>query len=102
MLGQNVCRLCTIKVTNSGSVYADLQITKSTLLLAFKIHWVHIIFTYRKPYLSGEKNGMKIVNRSFEGVETFKYLGTTLTDQNCMHEDIKSRLDSGNACYHSF
>ena len=28
-------------------------------------------------------------------------LGTTLTHQNSIQEEIKSRLKSGNACYHS-
>jgi len=34
-------------------------------------------------------------------VEEFKYLGTTLTIQNSIQEEIKNRLKSGNACYHS-
>ena len=34
-------------------------------------------------------------------MEEFKYLGTTLTNQNSIQEEIKSRLKSGNACYHS-
>jgi len=34
-------------------------------------------------------------------VEEFKYLGTTLTHQNSIPEEIKSRLRLGNACYHS-
>ena len=44
---------------------------------------------------------MRIDNRSFERVEQFKYLGTTLTNQNSIQEEIKSRLKLGNACYHS-
>jgi hypothetical protein len=28
-------------------------------------------------------------------------LGATLTDQNCIHEEIRSRLNLGNACYHA-
>jgi hypothetical protein len=50
---------------------------------------------------AGQKHGIKTANRSFEGVAKFKYLGTTLTDQNCMQELIKGRLNSGNACYYS-
>jgi len=38
---------------------------------------------------------MKIDNSSFERVEEFKYLRTTLTNQNSVQEEIKSRLKSG-------
>jgi hypothetical protein len=50
---------------------------------------------------TGQKHSIKTVSRSFEDVAKFRYLGTTLTDQNCMHEAIKNRLNSGNACYRS-
>jgi hypothetical protein len=32
-----------------------------------------------------ERHGIKIANKSFEGVAKFKYLGTTLTEHNCKH-----------------
>jgi len=44
---------------------------------------------------------LRIDNSTFERVEGFKYLGTTLTNKNSIAEEIKNRLRSGNACYHS-
>jgi hypothetical protein len=44
---------------------------------------------------------VNVGNKSFETMQQFKYFETTLTKQNCIHEEIKSRLKSGNACYHS-
>ena len=44
---------------------------------------------------------MRIDNSTFERVEELKYLGTNLTDQNSIPDEIKSRLRSGNACCHS-
>jgi hypothetical protein len=46
-------------------------------------------------------HSIKIDKSSFERVQEFKYLGTTLTDQNYIKEEIKSRLKLGNACCHS-
>jgi hypothetical protein len=50
---------------------------------------------------TGQKYSIKIANRPFEDVANFRYFGTTLTDQNRLHEEINSRLNSGNACCHS-
>jgi hypothetical protein len=49
----------------------------------------------------GQNYSIKTAKRSFENVAKFKYLGTILTDQNYRYEEIKSRLNFGNACYHS-
>jgi len=48
-----------------------------------------------------QSHSMKIDNSSFERMEEFKYFGTTVANQNSIQEEIKSRLKSGNACYHS-
>ena len=50
---------------------------------------------------AGRIHSMKIDNSSIERVKEFKYLGTTVTNQNSIQKEIKSRLKSGNACYYS-
>jgi hypothetical protein len=48
---------------------------------------------------SGQNQNIRIAKESFENVAKFKYLETTLTNHNDIHDEMKSRLNSGNACY---
>jgi hypothetical protein len=50
---------------------------------------------------AGQNRDIKIANRPFQNVSQFKYLGTVVTNQNLIQEEIKRRLNPGNACYHS-
>jgi hypothetical protein len=50
---------------------------------------------------SGQNQNIRIANESSKKVAKFKYMGTTLTNQNDICHEIKSRLNSGNACYYS-
>ena len=46
-------------------------------------------------------HNIKTDKNSFEIVEEFRHLGTTLTNQNSIQEEMKSRLSLGNSCHHS-
>jgi len=50
---------------------------------------------------AGQNQNINIDNSSFERVEEFKYLGSTLTNQNSIQEEIKIRLKSGNDYHNS-
>jgi hypothetical protein len=50
---------------------------------------------------AGQNHYIRLDHKSFERVEHFKYLGTTVKYRNPFQEEIKSRLKSGSACYHS-
>jgi hypothetical protein len=50
---------------------------------------------------AGQNHSKEIDNKSFGWMEQFKYLGKTLTNDNSFQEEIKGRLKSGNACFHS-
>jgi hypothetical protein len=57
-----------------------------------------VMFRYQN---AGRSHNIKTDSSLYERVEQFKYLGTTITNQNSIQEEIKSRPKSGNACYHS-
>ena len=48
-----------------------------------------------------QNQNIVIGNLSFENVEEFIYLGVTVTSTNEIREEIKRRINLGNACYYS-
>ena len=46
-----------------------------------------------------KENKLEIVNMSFESVQSFKYLGSTVNQNNTIEEEIKERLIAGNKAF---
>jgi hypothetical protein len=49
---------------------------------------------------AGQYHNIKVGNKSLENVVKLKYVGMILTNFDCTQKEIRSRLNSGNACYH--
>jgi hypothetical protein len=49
---------------------------------------------------AGKNHNIKIASRFFLNMAQFKYFGMTVTDQNLIQEEIKSRQNLGSAYYH--
>jgi hypothetical protein len=49
---------------------------------------------------AGQNHDIKLASRCYQNLVQFKYLGMAITNQNLVQE-MKRRLNSGNACYHS-
>jgi hypothetical protein len=77
------------------------------------VPFISLVVLYDKLYIllvtnSGFQCGsfldlstLQIGNRSSENVAQLKYLGMAVTNENDIQEEIKKRMNSGNACYHS-
>jgi hypothetical protein len=50
---------------------------------------------------AGQNHDMKVAIRCFENMTQFRYLGMTVTNQNLIQEELKRRMNSGNAYYQS-
>ena len=57
--------------------------------------------TVSRDQNAGRIHSVKIDNSSIERAEEFRYLGTTLTNQNSIQEEIKCMLKLGNVCYYA-
>jgi hypothetical protein len=59
----------------------------------------HMLLSHHQK--AGKYYDIKIAHICFENVANYRYMGQTVTNQNLIHEEIKRRLNVGNACYHS-
>jgi hypothetical protein len=87
-----------------GSIHAIKKNTKALVVASketgLEVNAEKTKYMVMSPEQPAEQNhNIKIGNKSFEKVGQFKYLETTLTNQNSIYEETKSRLKSGNACY---
>jgi hypothetical protein len=82
-----------------GSVYTVKKIAKA-LVVADKKTGLEV-YADKQDQNAGWSHNIKTDNSCFEELDQFKYIGTTLTNQDFIQEEVKSRLKSGNAGFHT-
>ncbi|KAJ4446760.1 hypothetical protein ANN_13457 [Periplaneta americana] len=80
---------------------ALIALDKETQKLGFKINTKKSKFTSITIRQNDRVKEVKMRTYKFEKVEKFKYLGATVTNRNDTREEIKHRINMGNACYYS-
>ena len=98
----NVCYQSVQNLLYSRLLYKNLKIKIYRTIIGLEVNADKTKYmVMSREGNAGRGHSVKIDNSAIERVEEFKYLGVTLTDQNSIQEEIKSRLKLGNACYHS-
>jgi hypothetical protein len=76
----------------------DLVAATKEIGLEVNAHKIKYMIVFRDQN-AGRIHSMKMDDSPIERMEEFKYLGTILTNENTIQEEIKCRLKLGNACY---
>jgi len=92
--------MCTAKYENEKLRNEEKLNPEASVLQPRIFSWLFNLSCYLSIN-AGRIHSVRMDNSTFERVEECKYLGTTLTNQNSIAEEIKSRLRSGNACCYS-
>jgi hypothetical protein len=77
-----------IDASNEGGLEVNTEKTKHIFMFNHQI--------------AGQNHDLMTPNKSLKNVAKLKCLGMTVTNYNCIYEAMKSRLNWGNTCYHSF
>jgi hypothetical protein len=72
-----------------------------TPLTGFNVSYISLSKNLIAQNVEFKLSSSDLDNITYCLVSQFRYLGTTVTNQNLIQEEIKRRLNSGNAHYHS-
>ena len=89
-----------IQPTIIGVAFSIRSLEAHSLEVGLNAEETKYMFVSRETNTRQDYN-IKILEKSLESLEQFKYFGTTVTNQSGSHEEIKNRLNSGNPCRHS-
>jgi hypothetical protein len=91
LLGENIDTLNKSRETlidASKEVSLEVNVEKTKYMLKNGVFWVVMLYMLLSRYQKADKYlDIKIANRLFENVSKFKYLGTTVTNQNLIQEE---------------
>jgi hypothetical protein len=103
MVHISFCFVVMVLIRLGGSVHTT-KTNEEALVVAAKESGLEVIAdktnytVMSRDQDAGRNRSVKSDNNFFEKLEEFKYLTTSLTNQNSIQEEISKRLRAGNAC----